>query len=64
MVGNMGFGVFALIPILIYLFILAFSIYFIVRALRFMNDKTRLDQERNAKLDDLIKAVQANNKKQ
>jgi hypothetical protein len=63
-VGNAGFGMFALIPILLYLFILGFTIYFIVRAIRFMNDKTKLDQERNEKLDTLIKAVQANNTKE
>ena len=59
----MGNGLFALFPI-VYLLILGFTIYFIVRTLRFMNDKTRLDQERNDKLDALIKAVQANNKEQ
>ena len=59
----MGNGLFALFPI-VYLLILGFTIYFIVRTLRFMNDKTRLDQERNDKLDVLIKAVQANNKEQ
>ena len=59
----MGNGLFALFPI-VYLLILGFTIYFIVRTLRFMNDKTRLDQERNDKLDALIKAVQSNNKEQ
>ncbi|MEH7299397.1 hypothetical protein [Neobacillus drentensis] len=59
----MGNGLFALFPI-VYLLILGFTIYFIVRTLRFMNDKTRLDQERNDKLDALIKAVQENNKEQ
>ncbi|MGG3560541.1 hypothetical protein ABES03_02670 [Neobacillus rhizosphaerae] len=62
--GDLRFGLFALFPIVLYLIILGFTIYFIVRALRFMNDKTRLDQERNDKLDALIKAVQANNKEQ
>jgi hypothetical protein len=60
--GDLRFGLFALFPIVLYLIILGFTIYFIVRTLRFMNDKTRLDQERNDKLDALIKAVQANNK--
>ncbi|MEH7440226.1 hypothetical protein V7182_22520 [Neobacillus drentensis] len=62
--GDLRFGLFALFPIVLYLIILGFTIYFIVRTLRFMNDKTRLDQERNDKLDALIKAVQANNKEQ
>lgn len=56
---NMGnvFGLFAIIPILLYLLILGFSIYFIVRTIRFMNEKTVLDQQRNEKLDSLIKAI-------
>jgi hypothetical protein len=62
--GDLRFGLFALFPIVLYLIILGFTIYFIVRTLRFMNDKTRLDQERYDKLDALIKAVQANNKEQ
>jgi hypothetical protein len=56
------FGLFAIIPILLYLVILGFSIYFIVRTLRFMNEKTKLDQQRNEKLDSLIHAIQENNR--
>jgi hypothetical protein len=62
--ADLRFGLFALFPIVLYLIILGFTIYFIVRTLRFMNDKTRLDQERNDRLYALIKAVQANNKEQ
>jgi large-conductance mechanosensitive channel len=51
------FGLFAIIPILIYLLILGFTIYFIVRVIKFMNEKTKLDQQRNDKLDSLIKAI-------
>lgn len=57
MMGNV-FGLFAVIPILLYLFILGFSIWFIVRTIRFMSEKTKLDQERNQKLDALIKVMQ------
>jgi uncharacterized membrane protein len=56
------FGLFAIIPILLYLVILGFSIYFIVRTLRFMNEKTKLDQQRNEKLDSLIQAIKENNR--
>ncbi|MFJ5717777.1 hypothetical protein [Neobacillus sp. NPDC093127] len=52
------FGLFALVPIILYLFIIAFGIYFTVRAIRFMNEKTQLDQARNEKLDALIKVMQ------
>ncbi|MFL6555336.1 MAG: hypothetical protein ACJ8MO_04395 [Bacillus sp. (in: firmicutes)] len=51
------FGLFAIIPILLYLVILGFGIYFIVRTIRFMNEKTKLDQQRNEKLDSLIQAI-------
>ena len=56
------FGLFAIIPILLYLVILGFSIYFIVRTIRFMNEKTKLDQQRNEKLDLLIHAIKDNNR--
>jgi len=51
------FSFFAIIPILFYLLILGFGIYFIIRIIRFMNEKTKLDQERNEKLDLLIKVI-------
>ncbi|MDQ1143749.1 large-conductance mechanosensitive channel [Bacillus sp. SORGH_AS 510] len=57
---DVGFGLFAFIPVLIYLVILGLSIFVIVRMVTFMNEKTKLDRERNDKLDALIKAVQTN----
>ncbi|MFB5196394.1 hypothetical protein ACE198_15925 [Neobacillus sp. KR4-4] len=57
MEGTNFFGLFAIIPILLYLAILGFSIYFIIRTIRFMNEKTKLDQQRNEKLDLLIDAI-------
>ncbi|MCM3569155.1 hypothetical protein [Neobacillus mesonae] len=57
------FGLFAIVPILLYLIILVFAIYFVVRTIRFMSEKTKLDQERNQKLDALINAIQENNRK-
>ncbi|WP_223589332.1 hypothetical protein [Neobacillus bataviensis] len=59
--GNI-FGLFAIIPILLYLVILVFSIYFVVRTIKFMNEKTKLDQERNEKLDLLIKVLGNNDR--
>ena len=46
-----------LIPILLYLFIIGFSIYFVIKLIIFMNNKTKLDKERNQKLDELIQAI-------
>jgi large-conductance mechanosensitive channel len=54
------FGLLTIIPVLIYLFILGFTIYFIVKVLKFMTEKTKLDQQRNEKLDELIRAIQDN----
>lgn len=46
-----------LIPILLYLFIIGFSIYFVIMMILFMNRKTKLDKERNQKLDELIQVI-------
>ncbi|CAH0310726.1 MULTISPECIES: hypothetical protein [Peribacillus] len=50
-------GLFAIIPILFYLGLIVLSIYFIIKIIKFINAKTRLDQERNEKLDELIKVI-------
>ncbi|MCP1495252.1 hypothetical protein J2Y73_005283 [Peribacillus frigoritolerans] len=50
-------GLFAIIPILFYLGLIVLSVYFIIKIIKFINAKTRLDQERNEKLDELIKVI-------
>lgn len=57
MVPSSIFVLISTIPILIYLGLLFFVIYFFVKLIRFMNEKTRLDRARNEKLDALIKAI-------
>ncbi|WHY59117.1 hypothetical protein [Peribacillus simplex] len=42
-------GLFAIIPILFYLGLIVLSVYFIIKIIKFINAKTRLDQERNEK---------------
>ncbi|MFD0050384.1 hypothetical protein ACFVHQ_13805 [Actinomycetes bacterium NPDC127524] len=59
--GDGIMGLFTIIPILLYLALLVFSIYFIIRVVEFMNEKTRLDRDRNDKLDQLIKAISKEN---
>lgn len=57
---NGGDGVFVfltLLPIILYLALLVFGIYFVVKIIKFMNAKTRSDQERNEKIDELIKVI-------
>jgi heme/copper-type cytochrome/quinol oxidase subunit 2 len=48
------FALFALIPIMIYLVIIVFSIYFVIKVIRFMDEKSKLDQIRNEKLAEII----------
>lgn len=57
MVPSSIFVLLSTIPILIYLGLLFFVIYFFVKLIRFMNEKTKLDRARNEKLDALIKAI-------
>ena len=58
-----GDGIFALLtllPIIIYLVAIGFSIYFVIKVIKFMNRKLKLDQERNEKLDELMKTLNQN----
>ncbi|MDO7486851.1 hypothetical protein Q5O89_15635 [Peribacillus frigoritolerans] len=53
-------GVFVLLtflPIIFYLVLTVFGIYFVIKVIKFMNAKTKSDQERNEKIDELIKVV-------
>ncbi|MDW7618083.1 hypothetical protein SC499_26410 [Peribacillus simplex] len=50
-------GLFAIIPILFYLGLLFLSIYFVIKVIKFINAKTKADQERNEKLDELIRVI-------
>jgi uncharacterized iron-regulated membrane protein len=51
------FALLALLPIIFYLVLTGFAIYFLIKVIKFMNKKTKLDQEKNGKLDELIKAL-------
>ncbi|MFU2014749.1 hypothetical protein ACM6Q7_06680 [Peribacillus butanolivorans] len=50
-------GIIAIIPILFYLGLLFLSVYFVIKVIKFINAKTRLDQERNEKIDELIRVI-------
>ncbi|MGE7765741.1 hypothetical protein [Peribacillus sp. NPDC096540] len=50
-------GLFAIIPILFYLGLVVLSVYFVIKVIKFINAKTRLDQERNEKMDELIRVI-------
>ena len=55
--GDGVFALLALLPIIFYLVLTGFAIYFLIKVIKFMNKKTKLDQEKNEKLDELIKAL-------
>ena len=42
---------------MISLVLTGFAIYFVSKVIKFMNEKVKLDQEKNEKLDELIKAI-------
>lgn len=44
-------------PIIIYLVIIIVGVYIVVKVIKFMNAKIKLDKERNEKLDKLIRAM-------
>lgn len=45
------------LPIILSLVLTGFGIYFFIKVIKFMNAKTKSDQERNKKIDELIKVV-------
>ena len=55
--GDGVFALLALLPIIFYLVLTGFAIYFLIKVIKFMNKKIKLDQEKNEKLDELIKAL-------
>jgi hypothetical protein len=62
---NSGDGVFALlalVPIIFYLVLTGFAIYFVIKVIKFINEKIKLDREKNEKLDQLIKVLNQDKK--
>jgi ABC-type bacteriocin/lantibiotic exporter with double-glycine peptidase domain len=53
-------GMFVLLtflPIIFYLVLTVFAIYFVIKVIKFMNEKTQLDREKNEKLTEIIKVL-------
>ena len=58
-------GMFVLLtflPIIFYLVLTVFAIYFVVKVIKFMNEKTKLDREKNEKLTEIIKILDQDKK--
>lgn len=54
--GNMFF-LLAFFPFLIWLLLFIFAVYFVIKVIKFMNEKTVLDRAKNEKLTELINAI-------
>ena len=53
-------GMFVLLtflPIIFYLVLTVFAIYFVIKVIKFMNEKTKLDREKNEKLTEIIRVL-------
>ncbi|RHW34077.1 hypothetical protein D1B33_14870 [Lysinibacillus yapensis] len=57
MSGNGMFAVMALLPIAFYVVLIFFGIYFVIKAVKYMDAKIKLDREKNEKIDRLIEAI-------
>lgn len=47
----------AFLPIVFYLLLIIFGIYFVVKVIKFMNEKMKVDRIKNERLDELIKVL-------
>ena len=50
------------LPIILYLILTVFAIYFVIKVIKFMNEKTKLDREKNEKLTEIIKVLNQDKK--
>lgn len=55
--GDGMFTVFALLPLIIYLAVIIFGVYFVIKMVQFMDAKIKLDKEKNEKIDQLIQVI-------
>ena len=56
--GDIGvFALFGLLPVIFYLVLFVFLIYFVIKTVKFMEIKIKLDQEKNEKINELIQLI-------
>ena len=48
---------FTFLPIIIYVILTVVSIYLVIKVIKFMNEKIKLDRERNERLSEIMKAA-------
>ncbi|MDN4492521.1 hypothetical protein [Ureibacillus aquaedulcis] len=51
------FVLFTILPIILYLVLVVLAFYFVIKVVKFMNEKTRLDRDRNDRLTEIIKIL-------
>ena len=56
------FVILTFLPIIFYLVLIVFAIYFVIKVIKFMNEKTKLDREKNEKLTEIIKVLNQDKK--
>ena len=56
------FAILTFLPIIFYLVLFVFAIYFVIKVIKFMNEKTKLDREKNEKLTEIIKVLNQDKK--
>lgn len=52
-----NFSLLALLPLALYLALFIFVIYFLIKVLKFMDIKIKIDLEKNEKIDRLIEII-------
>lgn len=52
-----SFSLLALLPLIFYLALIIFGIYFVIKVVKFMDTKIKLDQEKNERIAKLIEVI-------
>jgi len=60
--SNGMFYLLTFLPIIFYLVLTVFAIYFVIKVIKFMNEKTKLDREKNEKLTKIIMVLNQDKK--
>ena len=51
------FVLFTFLPIIFYLVLIVLAFYFVIKVVKFTNEKTKLDRDRNERLTEIIKIL-------
>ncbi|GAQ17576.1 ABC transporter permease [Oceanobacillus picturae] len=51
------FAFLTFLPFILYLVVIVFAVYFVIKVIKFMNEKVKLDREKNEKLTEIVKVL-------